>query len=150
VNSIRVNSCCSTSCTRLVTLVTNPVISYEWGKYRIGIPLADCSKKQNYPLYVFSIQVMIRLFSTDCWRTRSFFSSVQPMETPNIQQMTKNNSDIGITSIPRWRVTRLTDRPCCCLTCPLCCKEDQGPRQTLEKKPVGLTCASTKEYKIQL
>ena len=53
MNSIRVNSCCSTSCTRLVTLITNPVISYEWGKYRIGIPLADCSKKQNYPLYVF-------------------------------------------------------------------------------------------------
>jgi hypothetical protein len=30
----RVSSSCSTSCTRLVNLVTNPVISHEWGKDR--------------------------------------------------------------------------------------------------------------------
>jgi hypothetical protein len=32
--SVRVSSSCSTSGTRLVNLVTNPVISHEWGKDR--------------------------------------------------------------------------------------------------------------------
>ena len=30
----RINSSCSTSCTRHVALVINPVISYKWGKIR--------------------------------------------------------------------------------------------------------------------
>ena len=34
VNSGRVSSSCSTSCTRRVNLVTNPVISHDWGKNR--------------------------------------------------------------------------------------------------------------------
>jgi hypothetical protein len=52
----RVISSCSTSGTRCVNLVTNPVISHQWGKDRGMLTTGD----SNYPfgiLKLFVIQV---------------------------------------------------------------------------------------------
>jgi hypothetical protein len=83
--SVRVNSSCSTSCTRSVDLVTNPVTS-EWGKDR------DVFTSGTYP-WSFMTQIFHKCHGGD-----QFFFEVMTslLEQPSIKEITSSGISWGM------------------------------------------------------
>ena len=77
----RVSRSCSTSGTHRVTLVTNSVISHEWGNDRIVITITEHNQGQLWHIYsVLVNQVMVMTVKLSRWglnlNTRSPFFSI--------------------------------------------------------------------------
>ena len=64
----RVSSSCSTSGTRRVILVTNPVISHEWGKDGTGLQQVEHNRGNLWYRYSIAVnQVMVATVKLSKW-----------------------------------------------------------------------------------